>query len=158
MPISDTPAAVRHLLLSHMASEIRDLRDNPAFASFFSTLCRTRANDLWSIVKPMMHQKTSQDWDDLLYLVVEAHNVAGAMFTGPYEWKIDFPNVNDLFQPSRMINQDPFIRGINPQELEVRGVVVRLGVSPFVSFRSSSNKMEMETTNVHMANVLIKWQ
>jgi hypothetical protein len=104
----------------------------------------------------MMHRKTSKDWEDMMSLMVEAHNLAGMMLSGPYEWSFTFHDVGAPFQENMMINKDPFLRDFEPAGLETRGAVVRLGVSPLVGFRTYKNAV-LEANNVNKAFVLTKW-
>ena len=90
-------------------------------------------------------------------LMVEAHNLAGMMLGGPYEWSFTFHDVGARFQHNIMINKDPFLCNLNPAELERRGGVVRLGISPLVGFRTYSMTGETEASNVAHAFVLTKW-
>jgi hypothetical protein len=143
-------------LLRNIAQEVERLKARLDFQKFFFQRCRDRGNDLWAITYPMMHRKTSKDWDDMMSLMVEAHNLAGSMFGGPYEWSFTFHEVGTLFQQSVMTNNDPFLHDFLPVELERRRAVVRLGVSPLVGFRTYKNAA-MEASNVNRAIVLTKW-
>ena len=127
------------------------------FEAFFYKICKDRGNDLWAIIKPMMHQKTSKDWEDMMMLMVEAHNVAGMMLGGPYEWRFDFNNVKDPFRQRSMMCKDPFMKAISPEEKERKGAVIRLAVSPLVGFRTYKPNSGMEASNVLGAFVLTKW-
>ena len=104
----------------------------------------------------MMHRKTSKDWEDMMSLMVEAHNLAGMMLGGPYEWSFTFHDVGTPFQQSIMVNKDPFLRSFVEADLEAKGAVVRLGVSPLAGFRTYQNAT-LETSNVNQAFVLTKW-
>ena len=88
--------------------------------------------------------------------MVEAHKLAGMMLSGPYEWSFTFHDVGTPFKHNIMVNKDPFLRIPTPVELEERGAVTRLGVSPIVGFRAYVNG-EMEASNVARAFVLTKW-
>ena len=92
----------------------------------------------------------------MMSLMVEAHNLAGSMVGGPYEWSFTFHEVGALVQQSVMTNNDPFLHDFLPADLERRGAVVRLGVSPLVGFRTYKNAA-MEVINVNRAIVLTKW-
>lgn len=92
----------------------------------------------------------------MMSLMVEAHNLAGMMLGGPYEWSFTFHEVGALFQPNMMINKDPFLRGFMDADLERQGAVVRLGVSPLVGFRIYK-QAALEASNVNKAFVLTKW-
>ena len=111
---------------------------------------------MWAIVHPMMNRKTCKDWDDMMTLMVEAHNLAWMMLQGPYEWSFAFRNVGAPFQQATMVNKDPFLRGLAESDLETKGAVVKLGVSPLVGFRTYKHAT-LETSNVNKAFVLTKW-
>lgn len=104
----------------------------------------------------MMHRKTSKDWEDMMSLMLEAHNLALMMLEGPYEWSFTFHDAGAPFQPNTMINKDPFLNGFVESDLETKGAVVRLGISPLVGFRTYKNAT-LETSNVNKAFVLTKW-
>lgn len=151
-----TPDPLRGQYLAEISQEINSLKRHGTFRNYFDKLCRDRGNDLWGIVKPLMHQKTSQDWNDLHNLMVEAHNLALFMQNGPYEWSLNFYNVNDPFIPETMINKDPFMKQ-PPYELQQGGAVVRLGVSPLIGFRTYKAASGVEANNVYSGMVLTKW-
>lgn len=152
-----TPHPVRGQLLNQICEEVGGLKNGAMFEVFFYKICKDRGNDLWAVLKPMMHQKTSKDWEDLMLLMIEAHNIAGAMLGGPYEWRFDFNNPTDVFRQRTMTCKDPFMKSIGPEEKETRGAVVRLGVSPLVGFRTYKKTSGMEASNVLSASVLTKW-
>ena len=89
--------------------------------------------------------------------MVEAHNLAGMMLSGPFEWSFLFHNVSDPFHQNIMINKDPFLRNLSLLELERRRAAVRLGVSPLVGFRTYNKDGTTEAGNVNKAFVLTKW-
>ena len=90
-------------------------------------------------------------------LMVEAHNLAGMMLGGPFEWSFTFHDVGAHFQQNIMINKDPFLCNLTPAELERKGGAVRLSISPLVGFRTYDITGEMEASNVARAFVLTKW-
>lgn len=92
----------------------------------------------------------------MMSLMVEAHSLAGMMLGGPCEWSFTFYDVGAHFQQNSMINKDPFLRGFTEADLETKGAVVRLGVSPLVGFRTYRNAA-LEASNVNKAFVLTKW-
>ena len=146
---------MRCQLLTQVANEINGLRNHPGFADFFNQLCRNRGNDLWAMVKPLMHQKTTKDWDDLFTLMQAAHKLAGAMYCGPNEWRFDFPEAGTAFRQDTMINKDRLYTGVSGAELERRGATIKLAYAPTLALRSSANG-NINTCKVFMANVLLK--
>jgi hypothetical protein len=134
----DTPPMVKFQLLSEIGKEIRQIRDHPNFQRFLDTLVRNQGNKLWAIVKPLMHQTTTMDWEDLSLLMREAYTVAGDMAASPYEWRFDYAEVGTPYDTT-MVNKDPYARG-NDDEIARRGLVVRLGIAPAVYYRDNSGE------------------
>jgi len=103
-----------------------------------------------------MHRKTTKDWDDLLLLMQEAHKLADVMFSGPDEYRLEFIAIGEPFQQSTMNSRDPFVQGASNSDLEKAGAVVRLGISPFVTFRSNNAEGTIGGGNVMQADVLVR--
>ena len=103
-----------------------------------------------------MHKKTTKDWDDLLLLVQEAHKLADMMFSGPNEYRLEFVGIGKPFQQSTMNSRDPFVQGASNSDLEKAGAIVRLGISPFVTFRSNNAEGTIGGGNVMQADVLVR--
>jgi hypothetical protein len=151
-----TPTLVRTLLLSQIAAEYNLVRQKTGFKAFFYQRCRDRGNDLWAIIKPMMHVKTSKDWDDMMLLMIEAHNLSLDMHCGAYEWRLAHCKVGDTFRQETMVNKDAFMRQ-TPGQLEAGRAMVKLGVSPLVDLRHYK-AVQVEACNVQKAMVLTKWR
>jgi hypothetical protein len=144
---------VKSRILGEIGREINDIRTHPNFPPYFDTLVKKQGNDLWKIVKPLMHGKTNQDWDDLRLLMHEAYNLAGDMSCGPYEWRFNFVPVGANYHPG-MVNKDPFTDG-PPLELAQRRLKVRLGITPAVHLRDNTGG-EVKTAELTAPMVLLK--
>jgi len=132
------------------------LRQRPGFDDFFNAISRSRGNELWEIVKPMMHQKSSRDWEDLFELVQEAHKLALMMYSGAEEYKFETPTIGQRFQRATMIQRDPWTNVNPPEQLEASGATVRLGITPHVTIRSNNAAGHVRSATVLPAQVLIK--
>lgn len=128
---------------------------NPHFQSFVSNIARTRGNELWGILKPMMHHKTSRDWDDLFHLMLETHDLARMMFSGSEEYKFDFPILGQPFRAAIMIPRDPYKNVKAVEELEAERVTVRLGITPIVTVRTSTAAGYVDSIMAQKANVFL---
>jgi hypothetical protein len=139
-----------------MADQVRKIKSNPNFHVFIQSLSRSRGNDLWAILKPMMHQKTSRDWDDLYELMLKAHELAEMMYSGSEEYKFDFPMMGQPFRQDFMEPRDPFKNVRTPSQLQAMGATVRLGMSPLITGRTSTADGHVNSTQVLKAFVLLK--
>ncbi|KIY02106.1 uncharacterized protein Z520_02244 [Fonsecaea multimorphosa CBS 102226] len=151
-----TPAQVKYQLLTTMADQIQRLKTNLNFQTFVNNIARTRGNEIWRVLKPMMHSKTSRDWDDLYELMINAHQLAQMMFSGSEEYKFDFPTMGQLFSKDWMELRDPFKNVHTPEQLEAMGATVRLGFSPCISVRTSTPGGLVKSCTILKAFVLIK--
>ncbi|KAK5047516.1 hypothetical protein LTR84_006613 [Exophiala bonariae] len=151
-----TPAQVKFQLLNSIAMEIFKLKQRPDFENFLQTRARQRGNELWAILKPMMHQKTSRDWDDLLVLMIEAHRAAAYMFTGAEEYRFDLPNCGALYVPETMLTRDIFPNVKSEQQLVAERAQVRLAITPHLTVRSSDSEGHVISSTVVPASVLLK--
>jgi hypothetical protein len=150
---TDTPPLVKYQLLCEISKEIRQIRGHPNFLVFRDNLVRNQGNKLWAIVRPMMHQTTAMDWEDLRILMFEAYSVAGDMAARPYEWRFDFADIGSLYTTS-MVNRDPYVHG-HDDEIVNRGLAVRLGFVPAVFLRDNSDGM-VRVGQVTRQQVLLK--
>ncbi|PYH96747.1 hypothetical protein BO71DRAFT_396880 [Aspergillus ellipticus CBS 707.79] len=73
------------------------------------------------------------------------------MFSQPLEYRMDFPGVNELFDPATTINCDSFIRG-DPRALKRNGNRVGLSIAPAISMRDKASESRL----VYLAEVLLR--
>jgi hypothetical protein len=152
---SDTPLLLKHQLLVEISKEIREIRSKLDFAIRLDELVKSQAAKLWAIVKPLMHQQTVRDWEDLNLLMYQAYSVASDMASAPYEWRFDFAPIGSPYDTS-MINKDPFLRGPD-EDVARQNVVVKLGYSPAVFLRDSKDGVVM-IAQLTRHQVLVKSQ
>lgn len=151
-----TPAQVKYQLLTRIAEQMKRIKSNPHFNGYVQRISQTRGNELWRTLKPMMHAKTSRDWDDLFALMVKAHELAQAMFSGSEEYKFDFPTVGAAFRKEAMEPRDPFKNIHTPDQLEGMGATVRLGITPLILSRTSTPSGYVNSKTFLKAFVLLK--
>ncbi|KIW34691.1 uncharacterized protein PV07_01455 [Cladophialophora immunda] len=151
-----TPAQVKYQLLTTMAAQVQKLKTNPNFQNFVNNIARTRGNEIWRVLKPMMHSKTSRDWDDLYELMIKAHQLAQMMFSGSEEYKFDFPAMGQQYRKDWMESRDVFKNVHTPEQLEAMGATVRLGITPLISVRTSTPEGLVKSSTIMQAFVLIK--
>lgn len=151
-----TPAQVKFQLLNSIAVEILKLKQRPDFEQYVQTLARLRGNEIWAILKPMMHQKTSRDWEDLMQLMVEAHQAAAFMFTGAEEYRFDLPVCGALYAPQRMVTRDVFPNVKSAEQLVAERAQVRLAITPHLTVRSCDSEGHVASATVVPASVLLK--
>lgn len=151
-----TPAQVRFQILISIAQQIKQLASHPKFEEFLQYVARQRSNELWAIVKPMMHQKTTRDWDDLLTLVIEAHRIAVKMFSGADEFRFEIPPVGIPFKPEKMVARDPHQGFTGDLQQERGNATVRLGITPHITVRTSTAEGHVKSSTVMSASVLVR--
>ena len=148
-----TPAQVHFQILTNIAQQITQLARHTKFEDYLQHVARERSSQLWAVVKPMMHQKTARDWEDLLTLVTEAHKIAVKMFSCADEFRFEIPPVGTQFQPEIMMARDHH-QGDQQQD---RGTpTIRLGITPHVTVRSYSPEGHLKTSTVISASVLLR--
>jgi hypothetical protein len=151
-----TPIQIKYQLLTTVSEQLKNLRSDPRFGNFANGLAKTRGNELWKTLKPMMHQKTSRDWDDLYDLVSDAQGLAQVIFDGTDEYGYSFPHLNQPFNTATMQSRDPFPNIHPPEELEAMGVTVKLGATPLITIRTNTSDGQSASETVVKANVLLK--
>ncbi|KAL2395245.1 hypothetical protein ABEF93_002669 [Exophiala dermatitidis] len=150
-----TPAQVKHQLLTTVSQQMAALRRNPRFEGFLTHLAKTRGNKLWEDITPMMHQKTARDWEDMLSLMREAHKLAFYMFSGPDEYRFEFPQHGQPFDKNTMESKDPQAPK-NPDQLVAKSATVRLAYTPQVMGRRNFADGHVATRTMLRAYVLVK--
>lgn len=77
------------------------------------------------------------------------------MYSVPFEYRFEFPVVNEAFDPVTMVNSDAFVTG-NPMALAASDCRVRLGITPVVRARDNSD-CEMGVVRVmSLGSVLLR--
>jgi hypothetical protein len=127
----------------------------PEFAVLLDALVKNQAAQLWLIAKPLMHQQTPKDWEDLLALMYETYSIATDIASTTYEWRYDFAAIGSPYH-TNMINRDPFLRG-NDEDLVRQNAVVRLGIRPAVYVRDSKDGVLL-VAQLTQHHVLVKGQ
>ncbi|KAL4893746.1 hypothetical protein BDV59DRAFT_201516 [Aspergillus ambiguus] len=156
MMYPDTPQVVRQLIVVTLTSHLRELQEKPGFAEFSHHKARVHTNKLWQYVGPLTHDPFNQytAWADLFAIVSEAQTLAIDMFSVPFEYKVDFPDMSETFEPTTMINRDLFIRG-DPQGLKNNDTRVRLSITPIVRMRDNSQR-PADIRMASLAHVLLR--
>lgn len=77
------------------------------------------------------------------------------MYSVPFEYRSDFPSVNEPFDPVTMVNSDAFVTG-DPMVLAGSDCRVRLGITPVVRVRDNSDNQVGVVRVMSMGNVLLK--
>ncbi|KAK2762218.1 hypothetical protein FQN54_001228 [Arachnomyces sp. PD_36] len=150
----DTPPTVRCILYAAVAHQFAEMRRKPGFDEFLQRRIHENAIKCWNLVAPLMHEVTDNAWEDLLALVTEAHTLALKMYSGPHEFKFEYANTNDLFDPKFSVNRDQQITS-DTQAL-VRGQFrVKLGITPTITFRNYASGTG-EPRIIHYGGVLLR--
>ncbi|KAI1610118.1 hypothetical protein EDD37DRAFT_653404 [Exophiala viscosa] len=151
-----TPAQVKYQLLNNIGYQMSVLQKKPGFDGFVNHLARDRGNQLWQIINPMMHERSSCDWEDLHLLMTEAHTLAQLMFSGADQYRFETPNGNDMFNKTTMVPRfsEPS-KGMQAEQLEARGMRIKLALTPEVICKTSTPLGLVSETTILQAYVLI---
>jgi len=122
----------------------------------FHRLCKQRGNELWGILKPMMHIKTACDWDDLYALMIEAHQLAALMYSGAEEYQFVFPVIGTRFDKTIMASKDIAFSHFTSEELEARAAMVKLCITPQVLVRINTQAGTVNSSTLVQACVLLQ--
>ncbi|KAJ9632927.1 hypothetical protein H2204_007495 [Knufia peltigerae] len=153
-----TPAQVKFQLFNKIAAQMRELRQNAQFMRFVGKLAQDRGNELWQqIVLPLMHNKTSRDWDDMASLMEEAHRLAIMMYSTTDQYRFEMPEGSTLFKKNAMMvtSKQTMPNGMSTDQLEARGARVKLGISPRVVVKTSTPTGLINEKTVVPAKVLV---
>ncbi|KIW18978.1 hypothetical protein PV08_03267 [Exophiala spinifera] len=153
-----TPAQVKFQLFNKIAAQMRELRQNVQFKRFVDKLTQDRGNELWELMAPLMHTKTSRDWDDMATLMEEAHRLAIMMFSGTDQYRFEVKEGGSFFKKAAMavVSRQTLPDGTTtPDQLEARGARVKLGVSPQVVVKNSTPMGLINERTVVPAKVLV---
>lgn len=139
-----------------LASHIRELKANPDFAEFSKDRARMHTNKLWQYIEPLTHGTFNHysAWEDLFIIISEAQALSIDLFSMPFEYNIEFPDIGETFEPSTMVNRDMFIRG-DPEGIKNHDIRVRLSVTPIVRMRDNSKRQANIKIASH-AHVLLR--
>lgn len=151
-----TPAQVKFQILNNIGQQMMKLRQRPDFDHFCQSISRQRGNEIWAIIKPMMHTKTSRDWDDLMLLMTEAHTAAAYMFSGSEEYRFEIPAAGVLYTPGPMVARDIHQNIKSNEQLVAERAQVRLSITPHVTVRKNSPGGLVSSATVIPASVLLK--
>lgn len=151
----DTPAPVRHLMVVAMTAKIQSLKGKPGFVEYFQQRVHDHFLKLWNFIAPLANNDTiSQAWTDLSAIVSEAKMLALDMYSVPFEYKSDFPSVNEKFNPATMVNCDAFVLG-DSQVLANSDSRVRLGITPVTRVRDNADPSNV-VKQVSFGHVLLR--
>ncbi|THC97813.1 hypothetical protein EYZ11_002729 [Aspergillus tanneri] len=153
---ANTPL-MRQLAILATVSRTKDVIDHPGFQTFYQEKCSAHVAKLWQYVGPLCcdsFETSSTAWQELGNIVREAQSLAIDMQVAPLEYHFDFPEPNESFEPTTMINHDRYIRG-DPTGLKNQDFRVKLGVSPITRIRNHAVR-PAEVRVVFLGGVLLR--
>ncbi|PWY90039.1 hypothetical protein BO70DRAFT_133149 [Aspergillus heteromorphus CBS 117.55] len=136
------------------ASVIQTATKRPEFADFSQQKARAHLLKLWGLIVPLTNDQRAgygQTWTELAAIVSDAQTLAVDIFSLPLGYRMDFPQINDPFDPVTMVNRDSFIKG-DPQALKNNGNRVGLAITPAIRIRELPGE---ESCLVYLAEVLL---
>ncbi|RDW90190.1 uncharacterized protein DSM5745_01965 [Aspergillus mulundensis] len=154
---SSTPI-MRHIMLTAIATHIAAICKRPGFAEYNQQNIQVHLHRLWAYIGPLGHDapanQNSSMWNDLHAIISEAQSLATDMYSMPLEYRFEFPEQSEPFDPQTMINRDPWVLA-DPSALQNTDTRVRLGITPIARVRDNSQSPG-DVQMVYMGHVLLK--
>ena len=143
--------------LTDIAKHVLVLMSAQGYRDWFQYVSRKKCGELWSTIKPMMHQKTANDWNDLYTLIEDCHKLAVEMIASANEFTFEVVDIQTRFDPRTMLNKEQTMAGMSADDLARRGAVVKLGITPAVRARGYAEGGSVSEALLYPAMVLTKW-
>lgn len=143
--------------MEEIAKHVSTLMNAQGYKDWFHYMSRKKCGELWGMVKPMMHQNTTNDWNDLYALVEECHKLAVEMIVSENEFSFEEVDIQTRFDPRTMLNREQTMAGMSADDLARRGAVVKLGITPAVRARGYGRAGGASEALLYPAMVLTKW-
>lgn len=88
-------------------------RQKPNFVGFCSINRENHVNDLIELLEPLViHMEDNNSMHESLKdIVSEAQKIGIELFTCPYDTRFHFPELNESYDPTVMVNLDPTLHG-----------------------------------------------
>ncbi|KAH8699056.1 hypothetical protein BGW36DRAFT_406901 [Talaromyces proteolyticus] len=104
----DTPGSVKYLLLGAIAKQVVTAREKPEFGDFCRKYQDNHAYQLMSLLGPLLFPGGGNTAaQELLKQVVrDTHGLALDMYSLPYEARVHFPENEEPYDPTIMLNLD----------------------------------------------------
>ncbi|RAK95397.1 type 2C protein phosphatase PTC6 [Aspergillus ibericus CBS 121593] len=150
----DTPPMIHHMLINAMVVIVEGAMQVPEFADFSKQKAQAHVKMLWQCIGPLTNDPNNVHglaWADLTTIMSEAQNLAVDMFRHAFEYRFNFPEINEPFNPATMINRDYFIKG-DPLALKNNDNRVGLGITPIIEI---CDLAEQGSKLVSLADVLL---
>lgn len=150
----DTPEMIRQLIVIATASQLYQVKKSAKFAEFCKRKVKEHMNQFWQLISPLTSDNSNRVYKELAAILSDAQFLAIDMYSAPFEYKFEFAENDELFDPTTMVNRDPvFTR--DPKVLKNSDARVRLGFSPSIHIRSNA-AMTTELKLVYMGHVLLR--
>ncbi|KAL8723786.1 MAG: hypothetical protein Q9181_007202 [Wetmoreana brouardii] len=136
---------------------IKDMIVQPGFQLWKTRQIQNGVNDIMSRLRPAIapgFQPTLLG-NTFATILDDAWRIGIAIATSTSTFDFRFPAFYSHFDPTCMLNRDPYIRG-NPNQLQARGARVALGITPYISMTDIMTDSADNVHGVHMANVLLR--
>ena len=149
------PLHMRRASLQAIADSVVEVGKIAGFDEWLDHQARNFAKNLRPMLEPLLAPGADKAWEDLQYVVTEAHRIGVKMHTKPYTYTFEYPhaNHNSWFNPTLMMNRDRDVLG-DPQSIQKARWRVRLTMSPVVVYTDVMGASIIPKT-VHLAEVLL---
>ncbi|KAL2828365.1 hypothetical protein BJY01DRAFT_255371 [Aspergillus pseudoustus] len=155
--VTQPAVGARHALLRAITTHLTTLSKRPNFTNLCQLKIQYHLHMLWRFIGPLSHDPSNQSgqvWTDLIQIITQAQSLAINMYSVPLEYRFEYVEQGEPFDPLTMINRDPYVHG-DADTLKDGDTRVRLGVTPIVRIRN--NAQSPGAVNLmYLGHVLLK--
>lgn len=135
-----------------IATLVSSLKKKPDFLRSYNQRVEEHVAQLWKFIGPLTHATVNFSLD-LRDIVAEAQGIGLHMYSTPFKYGFEFPEINYPFDNSTMISRDGFLTG-DPEMLKKK-YRVKLGITPIARMYDSTASPPTVRI-VQLANVLLR--
>ncbi|KAM5450425.1 hypothetical protein MaudCBS49596_004372 [Microsporum audouinii] len=150
-----TPFTVKNAMIQGIGQHILVLRNRPLFDNFFNKRTHEHTQHLFQLLSPLIFSRDQAAWCDLADLMVEAHELALNMHSGPYEFKFLHPMSHHVFDPTYMTDHNTGIDEDWGMQQAKRQYTIKLAITPVPFFRNVTLQPQSPLQVLHLGDVIL---
>ncbi|KAK2812279.1 hypothetical protein FQN49_008391 [Arthroderma sp. PD_2] len=152
---SSTPFMVRNAMVQGIGQHILVLRNRPLFDNFYNKRTHEHTQYLFQLLSPLIFARDQDAWCELGELMVDAHGLALAMYSGPYEFRFIHPLSHHYFDPKFMTDHNAGTDEDWGMQQAKRRYTVKLSITPVPFFRNAILQPDSALQVLHLGDVLL---
>ncbi|KAF3481114.1 uncharacterized protein GIQ15_03873 [Arthroderma uncinatum] len=152
---SSTPHTVKNAMIRGIGQHVLVLRNRPLFDNFYNKRTHEHTQHLFQLLSPLIFSRDPEAWCELGELMVDAHGLALAMYSGPYEFKFVHPLSHHYFDPKYMTDHNAGTDEDWGMQQAKRKYTVKLAITPVPFFRNAILQPEAPLQVLHLGDVIL---